>query len=78
LLLGRISSLTWEDYRSQCGYDSYNKNPRAAFRTFEMNHFAKSVGWDGYVVRVNLNEDDPMSLAYHSANIMIKMNTSDI
>lgn len=43
-----------------------------------MNYFGKSVGWDGYVVRVNLNEDDPLSLAYHSANIMVKMETSDI
>ena len=25
-----------------------------------------------------MNEDDPMSLAYHSVNIMVKMNTSDI
>ena len=36
------------------------------------------MGWDGYIVRVNLNEDDPMSLAFHSANIMVKMNESDI
>lgn len=43
-----------------------------------MNHFGKAVGWDGFVVRVNLNEDDPMSLSYHSANIMIKMQTGDI
>ena len=30
------------------------------------------------MVRVNLNEDDPLSLAYHSANIMVKMDDPDI
>jgi len=43
-----------------------------------MYNFGKAVNWDGYVVRVNLNEEDPLSLSYHSANIMIKMNSSDI
>ena len=43
-----------------------------------MNYFGKSVSWDDYVIRVNLNEDDPLSLAYHSANIMVKMEPSDI
>ena len=42
-----------------------------------MGYFGRAISWDGYVVRVNLNEDDPLSLAYHSANIMIKMNSSD-
>lgn len=77
-IIGRISSLTWDEYKTSCGYEAFNKNPRAAFRTFEMNHFMKQVSWDGYVVRVNLNEDDPLSLNYHSANIMVKMNQSDI
>lgn len=70
--------MTWPQYREQCGYDAYKKNPRSTFRTFELNYFGKQVGWDGYVVRVNLNEDDPLSLNYHSANIMVKMNVSDI
>lgn len=43
-----------------------------------MNYFGKQVGWDGYVIRVNLNDEDPLSMNYHSANIMIKMNVSDI
>jgi hypothetical protein len=28
-------------------------------------------------VRVNLNEDDPMSMAFHSASLLIKMNEDD-
>ena len=43
-----------------------------------MHHFGKSVGWDGYVVRVNLNDEDPLSIHYHSADIMVKMATPDI
>jgi len=53
------------------------KNPRMTFRTFELNYFGQQVSWDGYVVRVNLNEDDPLSMAYHSTNIMVKMEQSD-
>lgn len=30
------------------------------------------------MIRVNLNDDDPMSMAYHSANILIKMEGSDL
>jgi len=38
-----------------------------------MKYFGKNVAWDGYVVRVNLNDDDPLSLSYHSADILVKM-----
>jgi hypothetical protein len=54
------------------------KNPRQTFRKFELNHFGKAVNWDGYVIRVNLNDDDPLSLSYHTTNIMVKMETPDI
>lgn len=57
-----ISKLTWEEFRSECGYEAFSQNPRKAFRNFEMHHFGKAVGWDGYVVRVNLNDDDPLSV----------------
>ena len=53
------------------------KNPRDAFRAFEMKYFGKAVTWDGYVIRVNLNDDDPMSMAYHSVNILLKMENPD-
>ena len=43
-----------------------------------MKYFGKNVAWNGYVVRVNLNDDDPLSLAYHSADILVKMELSDI
>lgn len=43
-----------------------------------MKYFGKNVGWEGYIVRVNLNDDDPLSLSYHSADILVKMDQSDI
>lgn len=43
-----------------------------------MHHFGKAVQWDGYVVRVNLNEEDPLSMSYHSSYMLVKMNNSDI
>ena len=73
-----ISNITWSQYRAECGYEAFSKNPRASFRNFEFNYFGKEVQWDGYVVRVNLNDDDPLSVSYHSAKIMVKMEPSDI
>lgn len=70
--------MTWQQYRADCGYEIFNSNPRKAFRTFELTNFGKSVSWDGYVVRVNLNDEDPLSLQYHTANILIKMKISDM
>ena len=72
-----LTNLKWDEYRDQCGFQAFSKNPRDAFRAFEMKYFGKAVTWDGYVIRVNLNDDDPMSMAYHSANILIKMEGSD-
>lgn len=74
----RISDVTWPAYREECGFQAFTDNPRRAFRAFEMKYFGKNVAWDGYVVRVNLNDDDPLSLSYHSADILVKMSAPDI
>jgi hypothetical protein len=37
----------------------------------------KGVIWQGSVVRVAINEEDPMSMAYHAASILIKMEGDD-
>lgn len=52
----QTSSVTWEKYRDDCGFTTFQKNPRNAFRNFEFNYFGKSMSWDGYVIRVDLNE----------------------
>jgi hypothetical protein len=35
------------------------------------------VSWDGYIIRVSLNEEDAINFAYHSSSIMIKMDPED-
>ena len=72
-----ITSITWSQYKHDAGFDAFAQNPRKAFVNFEKNYFRKGVSWDGYVVRVNLNDDDPLSMAYHSASILIKMDEDD-
>jgi len=34
---------------------------------FNKKYYNKGVSWDGYVIRVNFNDEDPMSMAFHSA-----------
>lgn len=58
----KISNITWDDYLLNCGYTAFVKSPRKAFRTFEMGYYGKAVQWDGYIIRVSLNDDDPLSL----------------
>jgi hypothetical protein len=40
---------------------------------FDRKYYNKGVSWDGYIIRVSLNEEDSLNFAYHSSNIMIKM-----
>ena len=72
-----ISNVTWEKYLSVCGYEAFLRDPQAAKRAFNSKFHRKGVSWDGYVVRVNFNEDNPLSLAYHSASMLVKMDKDD-
>jgi hypothetical protein len=56
---------------------SYMKDPKTATLTFDQKYWGKGVQWRGYVTKVGLNDDDVMSLAYHSASILIKMDEDD-
>ena len=76
--IGRVSKTSWDDFRGDCGHNAFISNPRLAFRNFELKHFGRAVGWTGYVIRVNIDDDDPMSLKYHSGNVLVKMETPDI
>ena len=72
-----ITGITWVSYLKDCGFDAFASNPRKSIMTFERNYWMKGISWDGYVVRVNLNDDDPMSMAFHSASLLIKMDKDD-
>ena len=43
-----------------------------------MEHFGRAVGWEGYIIRVNVDDDDPLSLKYHTGNLLVKMEAPDI
>ena len=60
-----------------CGYEAFQRDPRGAKVNFNSKYFRRGVSWDGYVVRVNFNEENPMSIAYHSANLLVKMDHDD-
>ena len=40
-------------------------------------YYNQGVSWDGYIIRVSLNEEDSLNFAYHSSSIMIKMDPED-
>jgi hypothetical protein len=72
-----ISGLTWESYRSDCGFDAFVNSPMKAIGKFDRIYQNQGVSWDGYVIRVSLSEEDAMNFAYHSSSIMIKMDPED-
>ena len=55
-----ITSISWEKYRADCGYDAYQMNPRKAKQRFELGYRGRGVSWDGYVVRVSLSDEEPL------------------
>jgi len=75
--LAPLSGITWQDYRTDCGHTAWMNNPRKAMGLFESKYAGKGVIWQGSVVRVSLNEEDPMSMAYHAASILVKMEGDD-
>ena len=68
-----ISGLSWSDFRNDVGYNVYVKNPTKTLIKFDRKYYGKGVSWEGYVIRVNLNDEDSLNFAYHSATIMLKM-----
>ena len=56
-----ISSITWAGYKSDCGYEPFISNARKSKFMFDSRYRFRGISWDGYVVRVNLNDDsDPI------------------
>lgn len=53
------------------------KNKRHTELLFIDKYMNKGIQWDGYVVRVVLNDEDSMMSLHHAASILIKMNQND-
>lgn len=54
------------------------KNPKEAKYNFNKKYSNKGVSWNGYVIRVNFNDDDPFKVVSHAASMLIKMDADDI
>lgn len=72
-----ITDLTWTDFRRDCGYNSFVNNPHKAITKFDRVYQNQGISWDGYIIRVSLNEEDAINFAYHSSSIMMKMDPED-
>jgi hypothetical protein len=72
-----ITNIGWSDYRNDCGYAAFVKNPHQAVARFDRYYQNQGISWDGYVIRISLNEEDAINFAYHSSSIMIKMEPED-
>lgn len=72
-----ITELHWDNYRRDCGFNAFMKEPQKAVNRFDRVYQNQGVSWDGYVIRVSLSEEDSLNFAYHSASIMIKMEPED-
>ena len=73
-----ISDITWNQYRESCGYEAYKQSPNKAAIKFDRNFYGKGISWKGYVIRVNLNEEDQLNFAYHAATILVKMEPGEM
>ena len=72
-----ITNIGWSDYRNDCGYVAFVKNPHQAVAKFDRYYQNQGISWDGYVIRISLNEEDAINFSYHSSSIMIKMDPED-
>ena len=61
-LIAYITGITWKSYIAECGFEKFVASPRKAKLTFDNRFRFRGISWDGYVVKVTLNDDaDPMS-----------------
>lgn len=72
-----MTNLQWNDFRRDSGYYAYLASPQKAVDKFERTYYFRGVSWDGYIIRVSLNDEDNINFAYHSSSIMIKMDPPD-
>ena len=71
--------ITWPQYIKDCGIQALQKNSREARVSYNMHYANRGIEWDGYVVRVKIEEDvDPLNTLHHSATILVKMATDDV
>ena len=53
------------------------KNVKKAMNKFEANFHNKGILWKRWVVKITLNDTAPLSMQYHAALILMKMEEED-
>lgn len=72
-----LTDVKWPDYRDDCGFFAFTKNPRETIRTFDRKYAGRGVAWDGYIVQVNALNEDSLSHFHHASSILVKMVPDD-
>lgn len=73
-----LTKFTWENYKDDCGFMKFVKDPQQTIHMFNHKYKGKSVSWDGYIMKISMNEENSLNFAYHSADIILKMFPDDI
>lgn len=72
-----ISDISWADYRDDCGFMSFTKEPRKTIRKFDRQYAGRGVNWDGYIVQVNALSEDSLAHFHHASSLLVKMVPDD-
>lgn len=72
-----LSGYTWAQFLGQCGFKKFQQNPNQALATFDRTYFNEAVGWEGYVVRISMEDEASMNYYQHTASILVKMTPGD-
>jgi hypothetical protein len=72
-----LSGYDWAQFRQDCGWEKFQKNPNSALSNFDRKYFNEAVGWEGYVIRISMEDEASMNYYQHTASILIKMEPGD-
>ena len=73
----KISSLSWDEYRRNCGILAFLSNPREAWMKFGKEYQFLNVEWSGYIIKLTVNANSHEGAAEHSCIIFMKMVPDD-
>jgi len=74
----RISELTWDEYRANCGVAAVLNNPREAWVKFQKDYIYQNVNWRGYIVKITVNVNSHKNADGHSCILYLKMIPDDL
>lgn len=72
-----ISGYNWNEFRNECGWNRYQSNANNALANFDRKYFNEAVAWEGYVIRISMEDESSMNFYQHTASILVKMEPGD-